>query len=183
MPSNKKPTTDRRRARTTPEWLHEREDLDEMARRRCLMVLSVLSGERPVTDVIAEAQISRGTYYNLEERALKAMLVALVPGATEAPSESPAMRIAELEKKVARLEQEKRRGERLLLLTRKTLKRGPMKMEGHGRPSKQRGSTTRGKKPSLASGVTKPRAVSTKAATPSAPSITSTPTPAGAAEP
>ena len=182
MANNKKPTTDRRRARTTPEWLHEREDLDEMARRRCLMVLSVLSGERPVTDVIAEAQISRGTYYNLEERALKAMLVSLVPGATEAPSESPAMRIAELEKKVAQLEQQKRRGERLLLLTRKTLKRGPMKMEGHGRPTKQ-SSTTRGKKPSKGSPGTKPKAVITRAAMPSAPSTDSTPTTAGAAEP
>lgn len=178
MPSNKKPTTDRRRARTTPEWLHEREDLDEMARRRCLMVLSVLSGERPVTDVIAEAQISRGTYYNLEERALKAMLVALVPGAAEAPSESPAMRIAELEKKVTLLEQHKRRGERLLLLTRKTLKRGPMKMLDRGRPSKKRASTARGKKPSPGSATkTKPAK-----ATP-VPTAASSSTTAGAAEP
>lgn len=180
MANNKKPTTDRRRARTTPEWLHEREDLDEMARRRCLMVLSVLSGERPVTDVIAEAQISRGTYYNLEERALKAMLVALVPGATEAPSESPAMRIAELEKKVAQLEQQKRRGERLLLLTRKTLKRGPMKLEGHGRPSKQRASTGRGKKPSRGSQPTKSKTATAKTA-PSTATADSTPTPSGEA--
>jgi hypothetical protein len=113
------------------------------------MILSVLSGEKAVTDVIAEAQISRGTYYNLEERALKAMMVALVPGAAETPSDSPAVRIAELEKKVAQLEQAKRRGERLLLLTRKTLRRGPMKMTDRGRPSKKaRASTTAGKKPS-----------------------------------
>jgi hypothetical protein len=178
MANNKKPTTDRRRARTTPEWLHERADLDEMARRRCLMVLSVLSGERPVTDVIAEAQISRGTYYNLEERALKAMLVALVPGATDAPSESPAMRIVELEKKVALLEQQKRRSERLLLLTRKTLKRGPMKLEGHGRPSKQRASTARGKKPLRGSPSTKPKTATTRGA-PIMATADSTPTPSG----
>jgi len=158
---NKKPKTERRRVRTTPAWLHEREDLDEMARRRCLMILTVLSGERAVTDVIEEAQISRGTYYNLEERALKAMLVALVPGAAEAPSESPAQRIAELEKKVAQLEQAKRRGERLLFLTRKTLRRGPMKMIDRGRPTKSRASTTRGKKPSRGSKPKAPRAAVT----------------------
>ena len=178
MANNKKPTTTRRRARTTPEWLHERADLDEMARRRCLMVLSVLSGEKPVTDVIAEAQISRGTYYNLEERALKAMLVALVPGATEAPSESPAARIAELEKKVSQLEQQKRRGERLLLLTRKTLKRGPMKLEGHGRPSKQRASTGRGKQPLPVSPKRKPKTATAKTA-PSTATEGSSPTPSG----
>lgn len=172
---NKKPTTDKRRARPTPEWLHEREDLDEMARRRCLMILSVLSGERAVSDVIEEAQISRGTYYNLEERALKAMLVALVPGAAEAPSESPAQRIAELEKKVAQLEQAKRRGERLLFLTRKTLKRGPMKMTDRGRPTKSRASTTRGNKPSPGS---KPKTPKVAVAAPEV----STPTTGGEAE-
>ena len=106
--------------------------------------------------------------------------MAIYTGAIEAPSESPAMRIVELEKKVALLEQQKRRGERLLLLTRKTLKRGPMKLEGHGRPSKQRASTTRGKKPSRGLPGTKRKTAITKAVSPSA---VSTPTTAGAAEP
>ena len=35
------------------------------------MILEVLSGEKPVTDAIEQAKISRGHYYQLEERALK----------------------------------------------------------------------------------------------------------------
>jgi hypothetical protein len=88
-----------------------------------------------VSDVIEEAQISRPMYYQLEERALRAMLVALTPGADEPGSSEPAKRIAELERKVARLEADKRRGERLLLLTRKVMK-GPMKLAA-GRPRKK----------------------------------------------
>lgn len=127
------------RARPTPSWLLEQQDLDDIGRRRCMMVLSVLSGETPVTDAIAEAQISRGTYYYLEERALKAMIEALKPGAetSSQPSETPALRrVAELEAKVEQLEKEKRRTERLLLLTRKMLKAGPMKT-GAGRPRRR----------------------------------------------
>jgi hypothetical protein len=179
--SNPKPKTDRRRARPTPSWLNERQDLDEMARRRCLMVLSVLSGERPVTDAIEEAQISRGTYYQLEERALKAMLSALMPGGEHAPSESPAARIAELEARVATLEREKRRSERLLLLTRKLVKPGTMK-SAPGRPRKRRltspSSTTRGRKPSLGSRSKTPTATTTASSS----ANPSTPTPGGEGE-
>lgn len=144
------------RARGTPKWIRERQDLDEMARRRCLMVLSVLSGESPVTEAIAQANISRGTYYQLEERALAAMIASLAPCTADmGPSlaDSPAKRIAELEEKVKKLEREKRRSERLLLLTRKVLKPGPMTMAA-GRPrkrTKRPRSTTPGSKPSKSS--------------------------------
>jgi hypothetical protein len=105
------------------------------------MILSVLSGELAVTDAIAQGKISRGTYYQLEERALKAMLAALLPGGEQAPSESPAARIAELERKLATLERHKRRSERLLLLTRKVIKAGTLKSAA-GRPRRsKRGST------------------------------------------
>ena len=70
----------RNRARPTPKWLLSR---DEVGKARCLMVLSVLSGEKPVTDAISEAGISRATYYHLETRALSSMLRALAPGAEE----------------------------------------------------------------------------------------------------
>ena len=178
--SNPKPKTERRRARPTPSWLKERKDLDEMARRRCMMVLSVLSGERPVTDAIEEAQISRGMYYQLEERALEAMLSALMPGGEKSPSASPAARIAELEAKVATLEREKRRSERLLLLTRKLVKRGSMK-SAPGRPRKkssERSSTTRGRRPSRASRTKTPTATGATAAQGNGASA-SIPTPGG----
>ncbi|MBV8195604.1 MAG: hypothetical protein JOY80_08760 [Candidatus Dormibacteraeota bacterium] len=146
-----------------------------MAKRRCLLVLSVLSGERPVTDVIEEAQISRPMYYQLEERALRAMLLALTPGASEPGSSEPTKRIAELEAKVAQLEADKRRGERLLLLTRKVIK-GPMKL-AVGRPRKNppaASSTSGGRRRSRVS----PKKVTTPSLAAPSPS---TPTPDGEA--
>jgi hypothetical protein len=159
------------RKRPTPKWLLCRQDLDEVARRRCLMVLSVLSGEKPVSDAIAEAKLSRGTYYHLEERAMQAMLRALSPLAGPDGTESLGMELAlgqvkELEKKVVRLEQEKRRLERLLYMTRKVVKPGPLVVEGRrGRPRGRR-STRSGPSGSPASTATaKPS--SSAASTPS----------------
>ena len=47
--------------------------------------------------MIEEAQVSRQMYYQLEERALRAMLLALTPGASEPKATEPAKRIEELE--------------------------------------------------------------------------------------
>lgn len=143
-PKTKPPSRRAMRPRPMPRWLTGRQDLDEVAQRRCLMVLSVLSGERPVTAAIAEHQISRGFYYQLEEKALNAMLVALAPGAEASPAASPAARIGELESKVEKLEQERRRLERLLYLTRKIVPAGPVAMVGRGRPRKPRSSAPAG---------------------------------------
>lgn len=113
------------RSRPTPKWLKTSPDMDKVAQSRCLMVLSVLSGEKPVSDAISEVGISRGTYYQLETRALSAMLRALGPGAEETEDGSPQRQVAKLEKKVKLLEQAKRRAERLLLMTRRVM--GPVK--------------------------------------------------------
>lgn len=140
------------RSRPTPKWLQTAENLDAMAKARCLMVLRVLSGEQPVTEAIVDAKISRGTYYQLETRALNAMLAALNPIASPDGTpdlSSPARRIAELEAKVERLEQEKRRAERLLFMTRKVIRPVPVAL-GRG-PRKRRGSTTSGSRPSTSS--------------------------------
>ncbi len=99
------------------------------------MVLSVLSGEKPVTQAIAQAKISRGTYYQMEMRALNAMLTALNPLATVARTAVPdlsATRIEALMSRIQHLEQEKRRTQRLLLLTRKSI-RAPLKTGLRGR--------------------------------------------------
>ena len=115
------------RPRPVPKWLTNCPQLEQIARSRCLLVLSVLSGEIPVTDAIERAKISRGTYYQLETRALRAVLAAMNPlasrGADGAQDLSAAtQRIHELEAQVRRLEQEKRRTQRLLLLTRKSIR-------------------------------------------------------------
>ncbi len=172
-------SADRRRKlrrRPTPKWLVKGQDLDAIAQRRCLMVLSVVSGERPVTEAIVEAKISRGFYYQLETRALMAMLRALTPGTEVDGSADATMsgRLAALESKVRRLEQEKRRAERMLLLTRKLVKPGPVST-GPGRLAKARGSTTSGRRRSPA---LRPKAAPIKPTLmTSAPSI---PTPPGA---
>lgn len=147
-------------ARPTPRWLMKREDLDEVARRRCLLLLSVLSGERSVTEAIGEADVSRQMYFDLEKRALSAMLTALVPGSED----SAANRLEELEQKVVELERGKRRAEKLLELTRKVVRPGTLKTAA-GRP---RGSRPR-------------RRSTTPGSTPSTNSTTKSPSPASAA--
>jgi hypothetical protein len=109
--------------------------MDEMAQRRALLILSVLSGQVTVTDAIERAGLSRGTYYKLEEKALKAMVSSMLPGAGES-GQSEAMtaakRIEELEGKVAQMEKERRRHERLENLVTKIVGSGPVTM-GVGR--------------------------------------------------
>lgn len=124
--------TRKHRSRPVPRWLLRSQDLDAFARSRCLLVLSVLSGEQPVTDAIRQAKLSRPAYYKLETRALQAMLTALNPlvarpvRATTAATEV-ARRIEGLEARVTTLLQEKRRAERLLMLTRKSLRMPALK--------------------------------------------------------
>ncbi len=162
---SKVPRTRKHRSRPVPKWIKEKQELDEMARRRCLLILSVLSGEKPVSDAIAESGLSRNTYYQLEEKALDAMLSALGPKPPGRKADQSA-EIAALEAKVTRLEEEKRRAERLLLLTRKVVRTGRLTLPGLGRPL----STTGGAKPSTGSAQTSPPSASP-----------STPTPAGEA--
>ena len=125
------------RPRPLPKWLTSSTHLEAVARSRCLMVLSVLSGERPVTDAIEQARISRATYYQMETRALKAMLTAMNPlsSSTAGPGaqlSAASWQIEQLQSRIKRLEQEKRRSERLLLLMRKSL-RAPVTSGHRGR--------------------------------------------------
>ncbi len=116
------PGSRKHRSRTTPKWLLRSEEIDKIAQQRCLMVLNVLSGEVPVSDAIQAAGISRGLYYQLETRALGAMLRALGPLANaEGVETSPVRQITLLEAKVKELERANRRGQRLLLMTRRVI--------------------------------------------------------------
>jgi hypothetical protein len=82
-----------------PRWiLKTTKDLDLVAQRRCLMILSVLSGEKSVEDASREADIIPALYYQLEKKALTAMLAALVPGATK--DGSPAPVLAQMEARI-----------------------------------------------------------------------------------
>lgn len=145
--------TDRRqspRRRGVPRWLTGRKDLDQVAQRRTLLILSVLSGHTPVTTAIAEHGISRPLYYQLETKGLVGMMRALIPGSNAAVSPddaTPMRQLVELEEKVARLEQEKRRLERLLFFAKKVLPEGPVAFpQKRGRKPGRR-STTAGPGP------------------------------------
>lgn len=123
--------------RKVPKWLQNSSELDAIARSRCLLLLSVLSGELPVSAAVAQAGIAPGTYYKLETRALNAMLAALNPRAGPGPDgaaerSAAASQITLLQGKIQRLEQDKRRVARLLLLSRKTM-RAPVTSPRRGR--------------------------------------------------
>jgi len=130
--------SDRRRAprrRGVPRWLSGRKDLDQVAQRRTLLILSVLSGHTPVTAAITEHGISRPLYYQLETKGLVGMMRALVPGANAAtnPDDATPMRqIIELEEKVVRLEQENRRGRKP---GRRSTSAGPAPLPGSKKPA------------------------------------------------
>lgn len=164
------------RKRGVPRWLSGRKDLDQVAQRRTLLILAVLSGHMPVTAAITEHGISRPLYYQLETKALVGMMRALVPGANAAANPddaTPLRQIVELEEKVARLEQENRRLERLLFFAKKVLPAGPLAFpQKRGRKPGRR-STSAG--PALSPGSKKPATTS--------PSATSIPTTAGAIAP
>jgi hypothetical protein len=175
------PTASRRkpRSRQTPKWLTKKPDLDTVARNRVLLVLSVLSGEKPVTTAIDESGISRGFYYQLETKALNAMLLALAPGADGDPSPDATglhHRIKELEVKVQRAEQAQRRAERLLFLQRKMMSPGPVKTH-RGRPPKPTTSSTpAGRRDWRSSMTTKPKSRPATSSTANPTSPASTPT-------
>lgn len=152
----------------TPKWLVTATDLDLIAQRRCLMILSVLSGEKSVEDASREGEIVPAQYYIYEKKALAGMLSALLPGASDRGAPMPALR--QMEERIASLETSKRRLERLLALTKMALKPGPMTHGKRGRPKMDLSSADDGKthSPSL------PRRKPTRKKSSSAKSPTST---------
>jgi hypothetical protein len=120
-----------------------RDDVDAMAKRRCLMLLSVLSGQTTISRAIKDAEISSGTYYQLETRALTAMLEALAPAVTTENGQERSRSFSSLQARVKHLEQEKRRLERLLAMTTKIVKPGPMKTAMGRKTTKRRTRSTK----------------------------------------
>lgn len=167
----------KRRNRPVPRWLSKKPDLDAVARNRVMLVLSVLSGEKPVTTAIEESGISRGFYYQLETKALNAMLLALAPGSDGDPSPDATglhHRIKALEEKLARAEQAQRRAERLLFVQRKLTSSGPVKTQ-RGRPAKTTTSSTRGGRRSWRSSMTTKSATKPPTASSTTKAMTSPP--------
>jgi hypothetical protein len=173
-----------RRSRPTPRWLTKKTDLDTVARNRVLLVLAVLSGEKPVSTAIEESGISRGLYYQLETKALNAMLLALAPGSDgDASPDATGLhhRIKELTEKVERAEQAQRRAERLLFMQRKLTTIGPVKTHRGRPPTTTTRSTPTGRRNWRSSMMTTKPTPKKKlpSASPKATPPTSIPTPDG----
>jgi transposase len=94
-------------------WLMKDKE-QELARERALVILRVRSGAMTAKQGAQALGVSRKTYYQWEERALKAMALALenrVAGrpcvSTDEEKETLRQRIGELEKKLTRLSAKK----------------------------------------------------------------------------
>jgi transposase len=86
---------------------HEREKEQKLARERALVILQVRSGALTATEGAKLLGVSRKTYYEWEEKSLKAMALALENHPTGRPpmpvdeeKETLRERIQELEKKL-----------------------------------------------------------------------------------
>src|SRR5262245_26845880 len=117
----RKPQRHRRTSHNLPLWLMQPAEQQAIAQRRTLMILSVLSGQKSVQDVIEEEQISRALYYQLEDRGLQGMMGALSPRVEGVTSEHRELtqareQIRLLGERVRSLTQRKRSAERLLRL-------------------------------------------------------------------
>ena len=142
LPEQKPKSTRRRRQRGAclPKWLLNPAEAQSIAHGRCLMVLSVLSGQKSVSEAIAEQKIARALYYQLEDRALKGMVQALSPAKSAWASERRELcraqaRIREQSGRLALLTQRKRSLERLLAMVMKT-SRVSLDTRRRGRPPK-----------------------------------------------
>ena len=128
-----------------PKGLKSPEQTQSLAHERCLMILSVLSGHRSVSEAVTAGKLSRALYYQLEDKAVRAMMRSLDPlaktSSTGAKELSDAYaRIRALSTQLKLLTQRKRAAERLLRLVLKS-NRAPVRMP-RGRPPKTLARTT-----------------------------------------
>ena len=91
-------------------------EADDAAKKRAWTLMQVLSGQMGVTEAAKAAQITVNRYYQLEKKALSAMLLALSP---EAGRGKTLQSFQKLEKKSACLEQENARQRQLLRMARR----------------------------------------------------------------
>jgi hypothetical protein len=136
----RKPQRHRRTSHNLPLWLMQPSEQQAIAQRRCVMILSVLAGQKSVQEVIEEEQVSRAFYYQLEDRGLQGMLQALSPRVEGVRSEHRELlqareQVRHLTERVKSLTQRKRSAERLLRLLIKS-NHARVRTERRGRPRK-----------------------------------------------
>jgi hypothetical protein len=142
----RRPQRHRRTSHNLPLWLMQPAEQQAIAQRRCLMILSVLAGQKSVQEVIEEEKVSRALYYQLEDRGLAGMLKALSPRIEGVTSEHQELlhaqsQIRALREQVKGLTQRKRSAERLLRLLIKS-NQARVTTERRGRPRKTLSTAT-----------------------------------------
>jgi transposase len=75
------------------------------ARQRAALILQVQAGQITASEAARQLGMSRKTYYQWEQRALKGMMQGLQPGQPGRPSTQPSREVAQLRRKVQELEQ------------------------------------------------------------------------------
>lgn len=142
----RRPQRHRRTSHNLPLWLMQPTEQQAIAQRRTLMILSVLSGQKSVQEVIEQERVSRAFYYQIEDRGLQGMLQALSPRIEGVTSEHRELLQAReqmhlLSERVRSLTQRKRSAERLLRLL---IKSTPARVttERRGRPRKALSTAT-----------------------------------------
>lgn len=123
--ARKPPRRYQRRQAYTPKSLARVNPGSAVAHEQCLMILSVLSGQRTVSEVIEAAKMPRNVYYRMEDRALAGMMAGLDPAQSSVHSDSFELRHARREirvltAQVKSLTQRKRAAERLLRMVLKS---------------------------------------------------------------
>jgi hypothetical protein len=142
----KRPQRHRRTSHHLPLWLMQPAEQQAIAQKRTLMILSVLSGQKSVQEVIEEEQVSRTFYYQLEDRGLLGMLQALSPRVEGVTSEHRELvqareQVRHLTERVKSLTQRKRSAERLLRLLIKS-NHARVRTMRRGRPRKALSTAT-----------------------------------------
>ena len=94
---------------------------DEASKKRVWALLQVLSGQMGVSEAAKAVQISSPRYYQLEKKALSAMLMAMSP--TQGRGQ-PMERLQKLQERSVALEQENARQKQLLRMAKRLW--GPM---------------------------------------------------------
>lgn len=104
---------------------------EEVAKKRAWAVLQVLSGQMGVTEAAQAGQISVPRYYQLEQKAVVAMVQALSPGAPGGRGTAQEQ-LGRAKKRLEALETEQARQRQLMRLARKLW--GPLADPTVGRP-------------------------------------------------
>lgn len=111
---------------------------DQDAKGKVSLVLTVLSGEKSISEACRETGLKPILYYKLEERMLRAMLATAAMPAVRGRRKDPLSQANSLAEETAQLREEHRRLQSLMRISKKLLRgRGRKGLKrGPGRPRK-----------------------------------------------